>query len=139
MRSTDFFPRFDYRRKFLEALIKEKNRDIPHVSTFLKLLMSKFSSTDVNCTADEFTCANGRCIQKRWFCDGQDDCGDNSDEGDHCPEDSCPPENNFNCGDNICIPNKRKCDGFVDCSNGADEAVMFIFLFLNDDLITKNN
>ena len=33
-----------------------------------------------NCTAEEFECENKRCIRRRWQCDGEDDCGDNSDE-----------------------------------------------------------
>ncbi len=33
-----------------------------------------------NCTAEEFQCDNGQCIRTRWQCDGDDDCGDNSDE-----------------------------------------------------------
>ncbi len=43
-----------------------------------------FDFSDQTCTPDEFTCGNGRCVQKRWLCDREDDCGDASDERD-CP------------------------------------------------------
>ena len=32
--------------------------------------------------ADEYTCANGKCIPDRWICDSDNDCGDWSDERD---------------------------------------------------------
>ena len=33
-----------------------------------------------NCYFDQFTCDNGRCVSESWKCDGDNDCGDNSDE-----------------------------------------------------------
>lgn len=35
------------------------------------------------CEPNEKQCRNQKCIQKIWWCDGENDCGDNSDE-DQC-------------------------------------------------------
>ena len=40
----------------------------------------------VACLEDEFRCGSGRCISELWFCDGENDCGDNSDEPFNCSE-----------------------------------------------------
>lgn len=38
------------------------------------------------CNDGEFMCLNKRCINGEWKCDGDDDCGDGSDENkDDCP------------------------------------------------------
>jgi len=34
------------------------------------------------CSPSEFTCNNTRCIPAGWICDGDNDCGDMSDEAD---------------------------------------------------------
>ena len=34
------------------------------------------------CPLNTFNCSNGRCIANLLRCDGEDDCGDGSDEGE---------------------------------------------------------
>lgn len=75
------------------------------------------------CKATEFMCKNnGRCIKSSWKCDGDNDCGDNSDEIG-CPTSSpkCKgPE--FQCKETFqCVHKSWVCDGENDCNDGTDE------------------
>ena len=36
------------------------------------------------CPKDNFVCKNKKCIELFKLCDDNDDCGDNSDESEHC-------------------------------------------------------
>ncbi|XP_024940142.1 sortilin-related receptor isoform X2 [Cephus cinctus] len=71
------------------------------------------------CAANQFSCSNGICIAELWRCDGENDCGDNSDEAD-CHKTTCSP-GNFQCDGNKCIPRYWVCDLDRDCRDGKDE------------------
>ncbi|XP_022692321.1 low-density lipoprotein receptor-related protein 2-like isoform X2 [Varroa jacobsoni] len=74
------------------------------------------------CPGQQVKCATTNiCAEPFWLCDGDDDCGDNSDEiSTLCSQRSCPA-NSFRCTNHRCIPANWHCDGDNDCGDGADE------------------
>ncbi|XP_054277887.1 very low-density lipoprotein receptor-like isoform X3 [Macrosteles quadrilineatus] len=75
-----------------------------------------------DCSLRQFKCNNTKCVQLTWMCDGEDDCGDNSDE-DHmeCKENRSCSSTEFKCKNNRCIPLHWQCDNENDCRDGSDE------------------
>uniref|UniRef100_A0A8C2H288 Low density lipoprotein receptor-related protein 8, apolipoprotein e receptor n=1 Tax=Cyprinus carpio TaxID=7962 RepID=A0A8C2H288_CYPCA len=76
------------------------------------------------CPAKEFQCRNRLCVAPTFVCDGDDDCGDGSDE-EKCTAataSTCGPHE-FRCDDSECIPAPWSCDGDPDCRDKSDESL----------------
>jgi len=85
------------------------------------ILNSDQRTCSANCTASQFLCKTTfNCIPMLWVCDGQDDCGDHSDEPKDCPPFYCVP-GQMQCGSGGCISPNQICDGNKDCTDGSDE------------------
>jgi hypothetical protein len=68
------------------------------------------------CPLDVFTCDNIRCVSMSKHCDGENDCGDFSDERTClCDADQ------FQCDDGMCIAAVYRCDQDSDCADYSDE------------------
>ncbi|XP_078577923.1 procollagen C-endopeptidase enhancer 1-like [Branchiostoma floridae x Branchiostoma japonicum] len=88
------------------------------MKTFALVLLCIGAAAAQLCTVSEFECANGGCIPNNWICDGDNDCGDMSDE-QNCVG-TCGG-GRFDCANGNCIDSDWICDGDNDCGDMSDE------------------
>jgi len=82
-------------------------------------MCEQVNATHCECLLDDMMCDNLMCLNKNKFCDGVNDCGDNSDEPENC-------ENDCSIALAAYAPD-RICDANLDCIGehdlGNDESV----------------
>uniref|UniRef100_A0A3B4CKL8 MAM domain-containing protein n=1 Tax=Pygocentrus nattereri TaxID=42514 RepID=A0A3B4CKL8_PYGNA len=87
------------------------------------------TSTPPTCDPGYFQCVYLlECVPLSWWCDGEADCVDRSDEeecvsvvpGTVPPQSGCE-DRQFRCTNATCIPSLLRCDSVPDCVHGEDE------------------
>lgn len=64
----------------LSFLIDTFNSSLPLAIHIYQLTLCFAENLYRNCSESEFRCKNQKCVQGKWRCDQDDDCGDGSDE-----------------------------------------------------------
>ncbi|XP_065210736.1 vitellogenin receptor Yl-like isoform X2 [Planococcus citri] len=68
-----------------------------------------------------FRCNNGKYIKNSYFCDGDHNDCDDSDESFGCSREHCGP-GKFTCSsDSVCLDITRRCNTIYDCADHSDE------------------
>ena len=77
------------------------------------------------CLKNQYLCDNKKCIQIQWKCNGNNDCGDNSDEHTHANctgiSESVCDNNEYTCSNRKCVHLSLKCNGEDNCGDNSDE------------------
>lgn len=97
----------------------ESGREISILRCFSTRFFFFFYPTEPTCAPGEWQCGSGRCVPGTFRCDGENDCGDYSDETG-CTNVTCS-STQFLCDNGRCVPATWKCDSENDCGDGSDE------------------
>ncbi|CAL1298596.1 unnamed protein product [Larinioides sclopetarius] len=77
------------------------------------------TEASTQCHKAQFKCSNGNCLSIRYLCDGDNHCGDRSDEK-ICDLDHCHPLA-FQCLNGKCISRRWFCNNRNDCGDNSEE------------------
>ncbi|GBN38110.1 hypothetical protein AVEN_100186-1 [Araneus ventricosus] len=87
--------------------------------SFLACAFLCYAEASTQCASAEFKCSNGRCTAITNLCDGNNNCGDNSDE-QFCDPYHCHPLA-FQCLNGKCLTRRWMCDDDDDCGDNSDQ------------------